>query len=226
MSKYEEEQGSISFTKTGYTTVMRSMREAYNKRQDFLFDFATALHKEIAKLKPAQRNESYVEDNVLSTYGTPSSHYLRLVEFKGKPSARNSWDHVTMDEVHHMFDEIFRDESFKKPRKSFFKPLSNRVKEFSVEIEDGNITFNSNNSSIGWTVCDNNHAVDDAHESPYAKMLFSILKTYKWKNKEGGEFYYTNEYMREDLSSATCISHRFGNEKTIEKMRSIPRYGY
>lgn len=74
----------------------------------------------------------------------------------------------------------------------------------------GEIRFNREKNTVYYDVFENNRAVEDAKSSPMGKMFFHFLDSVKWTKKTGGQFKYSDEYMREEGICDT-ISRSYGN---------------
>lgn len=74
------------------------------------------------------------------------------------------------------------------------KPIS---KGCCLNLGEAFIILLDNERTVVWSVSENNHACDRAHDHPVAKVLFRLLSQVKWVRGTGGEIVGNNEYNQE-----------------------------
>ena len=211
MSTTTVEHGTIKFTKSGYTQIMRQMRDTFNARQDYFFLVAEAAYQTLSKTKNPTRSDAI---DLFQSFD-----HGQKMRFAGMPTNRQFW--VNENSLFEIIDELFRGKNgnMNKPRKTGFKKLTNREKEYTVETHMGHFTFHEANAFLEWNVTGNNNSVRDCHQDCMSIALFKTLKAYKWKRGEGGKFYYGDEYMwgwdegeyPDDCDRKMEVSHSFGH---------------
>jgi hypothetical protein len=212
MSKYEEERGTIQFTKTGYMQVIRDVRKLYNTYMKNVFQGALNIHAELAKIKGRGSNEKRISAFNEYTSGRKRIYLKKEGQYRSTELIINCELWWTIRE------EMFRGKggTLCKPRKAAFKTLTNKETSFSIDyIDEADLSFSLDSLCMDWSVDRNNHAVDRAHENPIAKLVFSYLSNYKWRRNEGGTFYYDDEYSEDaandnNESYSSSVSHVFG----------------
>lgn len=211
MSKYENENGSISFTKTGYMQVIRDVRKLYNAHITKIYQGALELHAELAKITGRGANDK--RKALFEQYQNGQK------DLRAKVSEYRSEKLDVSYELWYVIkDEMFRGKggALCKPRKSAFKTITNKETTFSLPyIEETDLSFLLDTLSMSWSVERNNHSVDRAHENAIARLVFDYLGKYKWRRGEGGVFYHDDEYSEDAARENNCgyessISCTFG----------------
>jgi hypothetical protein len=218
MSKYESETGTISFTKTGYPKAVALVRKSYNDYINELFEITMKAYNKLAQIKGAGAKNKRLEmagsflsfdfnRGVLGEYSSGCVPFIKVYD-KG---------FQCMDEHQTLFTkELFRgkDNALTKPRRSAFVTLKNTQRSFFIECgeEQSGMTFDEKSLSFKWNICENNHAVRDAHNSVGFKLIVAALNEYKWGRDEGGIFTYSDDERDDDGERISFpeISCRFG----------------
>lgn len=190
MSRWQEESGTLKFTKTGYQILMRELRTRFNARQAELLEIAKAAHECLAPLDPAQRNEM---SDLLFSRGELSSKVDRV-------------------EGEIIKAELFRGKNgaLTQPRASAFLKLKNTQREFSIEVgsEGASLTLNDSELTLRWSVDEGNRSVDRTENSlGYARYIDYLENQYPWKKGEGGCFTVQEEDLSDDEDSSGTISY-------------------
>lgn len=96
-----------------------------------------------------------------------------------------------------------------------FTRATNRTTYFPVYddqgYEAGSITFDGRN--VTWSVDENNHAVEHAHDGPTGTLFFSMLERVSFTRGAGGVIVGNDEYTRDDTEpggGGNYITHRYG----------------
>lgn len=77
----------------------------------------------------------------------------------------------------------------------FYAPkATNRTKTFTADHETM-ISFDGRR--VTWSVMENNHSVDRAHDTDLARIFWGYLDGISWTRNSGGSCLYGNEYSRE-----------------------------
>jgi len=84
----------------------------------------------------------------------------------------------------------------KKANKKDFPTV--KLSELEYSDDFCSIYFDDKTKTVHWSVPENNHACDHAHEQHMAKFLFKQLQQVKWGRGTGGKVLYTDEYLRDD----------------------------
>jgi hypothetical protein len=216
MSTSEHSYGSISFTKSGYSQIMRHLREAFNSHQDNLYERTLALYTRLSKVSGKEKR-ALVTDNAF-TYDS----------FSWSCAFTQDKYALLEDEAQAIKTELFRgtNGALCKPRKKAFAKLTNKRNDFSLAIAVGTINLYAKSNTLGWHVEENNRAVFGSEMSPMACILFSYLKRYTWKRGEGGIFFYQSEHTlmgARDGFDPTEERHRFGNKMNKYEKREHER---
>lgn len=245
MSCNNQETGDIQFTKTGYTKIIGAYRKAYNEYINNVFDIAMTIHSQLHSIKggSATKRRKEKANELLSSHD--ATHY----SFSSMCHTALKF-HIQSELIYLIKAELFRGKNgtLTKPRRSAFPKLTNKDRTFDLHDGELSVSFkDAYTDTYGWKVCggkqkpltrdvmptiewrvdENNRAVERAHNTPIAKLLFDkVLKHYTWKRNEGGAFYYTDEYDREGAHHAggqyeSSPSKHFGplGEKAQEERR-------
>ncbi|OUV22862.1 MAG: hypothetical protein CBC55_02160 [Gammaproteobacteria bacterium TMED95] len=218
MSTNEHEQGDIQFTKTGYAQFVRILRAEINNHLTRLYNGALVAHAELAKIKGRgafDKQRSHFEKYIQK----PLSNEVLATKLGHVPLSEEMKDWIE--------DELFgrSNNRLTKPRKSTLPILNNKQTDFALDCDDGSFRLDPALNLLIWYVEENNHAVRDAHNSVGYSIFAKAINKYVWKRKEGGVFYYGNEYDREDARDGCRIQDRvscsFGPEGVRKKFESL-----
>jgi hypothetical protein len=117
----------------------------------------------------------------------------------------------------------------KAPRKNAFKMLKQNAEGVPVGHEAG-ITFVKKLRTVIWSVYENNHAVENAHNHPTGKEFFRRLNRVEWTRGTGGEIVGNDEYntdSREAGRGANYVTSRYGvAKKQFEQSLKSFRRGF
>jgi len=98
------------------------------------------------------------------------------------------------------------------PRKKDLKTVATS-KDATIHIEDATIVFTNKTRTLKWTVHENNHARDHAHQHWFAKRLFAALDRIKWARGSGGKIVGNDEYNQENREAgggANYVTREYG----------------
>jgi hypothetical protein len=212
MSNYNSEWGHIDFTKTGYNDFVRAYRKNHNAVFNAIFEWALACHQSLSTIKgrgalakQLKQFDLKIRDAVITPFG-----YADRVDI----------DFFTSEMIK---DEMFRGQGGKltKPRKSALSLLNNKQTSFGVTVNyNASLSFSLEYLRIEWSVDENNRAVEDANSATIHTAFSLTLRKYKWRRKEGGCFYYTDEYIQDaarenghgDSTSTSCYFGPLGED--------------
>src|SRR5271170_7446062 len=214
MSKHGWERGEIKLPSAEAVAFRHGMVEFFNQRQTRLFSDSVSLFKFIKAAGKGKRNFDYHEAARKHAVMTRSYGYgIGSDQVEG------------FDE---MFDAIFpyeqngRSRKPKAPKKKDFALAKLSAKGLPVGSEAG-IEFKG--STVIWSVGENNHSVERAHEHAVGREFFKRLSRVKWTARSGGEIVGNDEYNRENTSSGgggNYTTNRYGSadKQSLSAMRS------
>jgi len=175
MSRYEHESGTIVIPTKAWPKFRKAIIEAWNERQDKLYQIAQRLRKELpAKLKG---KESWEWDDA----------------FADACRAAGCEDR---EDTYRIRIAIYRERKWRAPqRKSFPKlPIS---KSCQLSLGEPKIVLSNEKHAVAWIVPENNHACESAREHPMWSALCRELDKIKWTRGSGGQILGNDEYNRD-----------------------------
>lgn len=213
MSNYNEEQGSIGFTKTGFAKVRTAYRRIHNEAVNELYQHAVAAHKHVSAI-PAKNlpNDAYSKNNCAT-----NKRIRAALEYLGKLTKRSvhsgffgreafqsnilGQTELSYIESCWFFPTGERAKTFMMPKKKDFPSLTNKQASFDLDTKgccELYLSFHDKTHLITWTIQENNRAVESCHSFLLFKKLLSFLNNdYKWGRDEGGTAYEQGEYGNE-----------------------------
>lgn len=199
MSKYEKENGTLSFSKTGFSKLSSNIRKAFNEYQMAVYNEALKFHALAQKPADSDALRVFLENKY--TVKTYSGHKDTC------PVALFDLYEFIMTEVYRSTEHSPADETFGictplakayKPRKSMVPSIKSNVKQFTIEIPfteaQLSVAPSATGGSIEWYVSHGNKSVTKAHQNPLAMSLFKQINAHDWKRTEGGVINYSNEF--------------------------------
>lgn len=177
MSCYNQEAGRYSLPTKEFARFKREFTKAWSERNKRQFAYCTKL---VEQSKQVSKDDIYtfVEDKLEDCLCVSAGE---------------------IDDVMERYFKTLKTGRFEKPQLKALSEtkLSKLTKDgiFSVEVDSGVITANSNNSTIYWTVGNNNNAVQKARSHSLGVFLFEFLNTVKWTKTTGGHVKYIDEHM-------------------------------
>jgi hypothetical protein len=202
MSKHGWERGEIKLPSAEATSFRHSLVEFHNNRNTILFATAKGFYTRLKTIGKGKRNFDF--HTAYNDMAAPTSY--------GSSNPIDGYDEI-MDAIFpYEQDGAFfgRSRKPKAPKKNQFKHLPLSAKGISVGGEAG-ISFKGN--VVIWSVSENNHSVERAHEHKIAQHFFKLLSMVKWTNRSGGEIVGNDEYNRDARESgggANYVTMRFG----------------
>jgi len=189
MSCYEWQIGTVKIPAKQFPTLYRSFVKGYNDIQQNKLLALNSLYDYIMRVGKGKRNFNYIEHMRNRAYITNACFADIEKLFTGdrkKP-------------LH--------------PTKKMFDFANTRTTGFMLDEGTAAISFNKLDHSVYWSVPENNHACERAHEQPEAKLLFRLLQNVKYTRNSGGEIIGNDEYNRDNMQSgggANYVVFSFG----------------
>lgn len=190
MSCDSQIRGRFTFSKSNMPKVAKEMRDLYNQRQDYFYQVALAIHS-IAK---SEKLKSY--NAVYDYFILPCGNEIKNKDF---PYSK----FFTIDKFYLknlLKTELFsnNNDTLRKPRKSFFKKVTNADKVFTFfcmnEVE---FEVNSLKCTIEVDTGYNNRSDSDL-DLQFEDFFISKIKNRNWGTHEGGFLMYRDEDSYED----------------------------
>jgi len=214
MSRNDWERGEIKMSVKEFGAVRRDLITFHNQRSADLFVRAQQVYQTLKISGKGKRGFNY--------------HDAFEAVLNSNHSTRYSVSEV--DGYHEIFDSIFPNEKIEKlvagqiipswersakpkaPKRNQFAPLKMNSDRIPVGHEAG-IGFDKAKRVIIWSVSENNHAVERAHEHSTGREFFKRLSRVVWTRGTGGEIVGNDEYNQDNRESgggANYTTHRFG----------------
>jgi len=192
MSKYGWERGEIKLSVKEFGSVRRDMIAFHNQRQARLFERAKVMYQTVKESGKGQRNFDF------------PACFENLMRGSNRSSFYDSYDTDGYDEIcGSIFPSVLvegkgwqRSKRPKAPKKAQFAPLKQSAERVPVGDEAG-IGFDKKRRVVIWSVCENNHSVERAHENAMGKEFFKRLSRVNWTRGTGGEIVGNDEYNQE-----------------------------
>jgi hypothetical protein len=207
MSKSCWERGEIKLPSDQAVSFRHSLVTFYNQRQDKMYADALALYTRLKATGKGKRNFDF--DAAFGQIACPQSYGISHpvegydeiynVLFPYEKNEKQMWNRVRKP---------------KAPKKSSFKHLKLSTKNIPVNDESG-ITFKG--STVIWSVSENNHAVERAHENPMGRQFFKQLSLVKWTTRSGGTIIGNDEYNEDSGreyagGGGSYVTNRYGKD--------------
>ena len=197
MSTNQWERGEVKMPTSEFSQLTKNLISAIKERQDELFVKATSVYSQIKLEKKGKRdfNVSSRIDEILYPRDNGNG-------FSWGRSSAPTFDHQERWDIQ---GSLLKNGKLVKPKKTDFT-IDSKEHFQSNELS---VCLDKKTKTLHWRVGDNNHSVDDAHESFLGKTVMRILGRVKFTNRTGGVFEGTDEY-RTDAGMGAEVSHRFG----------------
>jgi hypothetical protein len=205
MSKYGWERGEIKFSVKEFVSFRRSMIQFYNERQVRLFDRAKFIHSQLVTAGKGKRGFDFY------------AMFEKLVVGNGYGEAYDANGYEELSNVLFPFEKVegkgyIRVSRPKAPKKNQFAPLKQNANGIPVGHEAG-ISFNRVTRVVTWSVSENNHSVERAHDHETGRAFFKRLSVVNWTRGTGGEIVGNDEYNQESQESGrggNYTTNRYG----------------
>lgn len=203
MSCYEWERGSIIIPASQWAGFKKSIRDAVNSQTEKDFVLVTRVFEETLNAGKGKRKFDFA---------TACQLILNS----------RAYEKLSHGVIYRLFPKK-SDTGVKpvRPQKKDFHKLTNKTVE--IDNDDCTVTFNDKTHTVSWSVRENNHAVEDAHESVLGQAFFSALRKIKWNRGSGGELVGNNEYNRDDCSSGGGANFTTSQYGPIGQKRQLGR---
>ncbi len=191
MSCYEWESGSLKFPSAAWPKFRKLMITVWNDRQYEVFEVAKKAHvaaKAAAKGKRGTNRDKPVMAAIARECG----------------SSLNKWGGIADNDCQELWDQVQRlilvktekSTTTKNPQKKDLKvfPVS---KDCTISYWECFVSFKNETRTLRWSVSENNHARDSAHEHWYTRRLFGELGRVVWTRGTGGKIVGNDEYNRD-----------------------------
>ncbi len=182
MSCYEWQAGTIKIPTKQYPKFYKAFIEGYNNIQDRKLRNLKALYDYIMLAAKHNRNFNHFEqmETVADRYGVSFNNIEWLF-----PNNRKKPLH---------------------PTKKMFNFAN--TKTMTMAIDDiAHIMFSRLNHSVHWLVYENNHACENAHDTPEAKLLFQLLQNVNYTRGNGGQIIGNDEYNRDNIQASVGANY-------------------
>lgn len=194
MSNNQKERGEVKIPAKEFSVLAKSLVERMKTRQEQLFDKAVSIYNQIKTEKKGKRN--FPISQRINEILTPERSRYSFSEPKYEFDYTERWQ---------ISEALVKENKLVKPKKKDFA-LESKEHFSSGELS---VRLDKKTKTLHWHVSDNNHSVDEAHESYLGKETMRLLNRVKYTNRTGGYFEGTDEYQAED-GRGYSISHRFG----------------
>ena len=206
MSCEQRENGTFRFKQTGYTQIMRSIREMFRAMDNYHYEVAVCIYEVLKENKVKKNGDdsyNFIRENIGNDrYKTYHQEYMSI--FKTH-SVKNAYGfEIDHECINVALDEIFRNKNNTrlKPRRSAYPKLTNKDKGFQKEFNELIwITLSDKDKTVDWSVREGNRTVNEANGHYITSIFFKLLRDYKWKIGEGGETVCVSESFNDDPCS-------------------------
>jgi hypothetical protein len=206
MSRHEWERGEIKFSTKEFTPFRHAVIRVHNEHQTQLFNLATEIYGNLKLAAKGKRGFDF------------ASAFQALTTRIDSESAGDIYDAIFPYEkveklvAGQIIPSMERREKPLSPKKNQFPLAKQNAERIDVGSEAG-IGFDKKRRVVIWSVAENNHAVERAHEHKVGAEFFRLLSRVNWTRGTGGEIAGNDEYnqeSRESGSGANYVTHRFG----------------
>jgi hypothetical protein len=196
MSCYGWESGDIVIPAGQWASVKKSIRDRVNKSLDRDYESAVRYYEKTLAVGKGKRKFDHGDALVnilMNDRSLPESYGMEKM-------------------LNVLYPHGVNEAKPKRPLKKDFPYYTNKDKVF--EDIGCRVSFDDKYRTLTWSVPENNHAVETAHETPLGKAVFDTLKKVRWTRGSGGTIIGNDEYNKDDMSAdetaANYVSARFG----------------
>lgn len=200
MSCYGWESGTFTLPTKDVTKVKTFLREYTNALHDEVKVAAVALHKEVGTTSKARYSVRLrsIEEASWETNAADRRRYT---------SSQLERRSVVNTLARRVLEHMIRNLGPRNPHQPTTADVEEIVPRATTKITDyclydknGSVAafVTLNGKVLTYRVEENNHAVDDANETPIVQALFSLLGSITWTRGTGGYTSGNNEYNRDD----------------------------
>lgn len=204
MSCYNEERGYVTLTKKDFDTLRKRLVSAFSPLHAAAIDICLPVYRDVKKSKDTPAEYSSIECMALA----------RLGEYEKKNSVKFAGSRRSYI-VNLVTTFILVNRNRKIVKANVVNSLSkintrtNSFQVFDTGYVCADILFNREKNTVHYEVFENNRAVERANSSLMGKMFFDFLNSVTWTKNTGGQFNYSDEYMR-DEGEYSAVSRRYG----------------
>jgi hypothetical protein len=189
MTKNGWEQGTVVLPSAEFGRIRKMFEEAERARKTELFAHTQTFWKGLTAKQKRDRN----------AYRDALDVYIGTEKAKAPRQPYNPWyrtDNSAADAVEQKMDDLSEFLEHHPHRRATVADMeypTNRTLGFGTGSH-GYVSFDRETNAVTWSVSENNHAVEDAHESPEWATLQDALSSVKWTRGTGGYFTGNDEY--------------------------------
>ena len=183
MSCYEWESGTIKLPSKEWAKFRTGLLKAWNER-------------ELARLEKAKRTHAALTTACKGKRGSKRVTALKAAVERHFHSDRDSEiREMILTQSGYGPNAIYTLKGL--PKKKDLK-LFATSKDAEMYCDDGYVAFKNATKTLVWSVSENNHAREHAHEHWFAKLVFAALSKITWTRGSGGEIVGNDEYNRDN----------------------------
>jgi hypothetical protein len=205
MSKYGWEKGTLKIPGGEWKRVRDELVAAHNKHRESMHQLSVAVHTRLTALKSSKgAGVLSTELSELLRNDPGSAALLRQLD-----NCEDAWEAV---HCVRKFDPQTRKTTLVAPKKKDFAPVP-PTKAKVLHYGEFSVSFDATAKTITWSVSDNNHSVDRAHDHNMGRTFFRVMSSVKWVRGTGGQIVGNDENNRdndEEGGGSNYVTHRFG----------------
>jgi hypothetical protein len=222
MSKHGWERGEIKMSVKEFGSFRRDMVEFHNSLQTRLYTKAVEVYTALKSASKGKRNFDFHTAFDLAMLGVSETTLQNAQQFYnatviryGEPHEVAGYDEIQEAIFPYVTEGAFtgRSRKPKSPKKNQFAYLPlNTATEIPVGSE-ACISFNKKTRVITWSVAENNHSVERAHDHATGKEFFKRLSRVVWTRGTGGQIVGNDEYNRDARGAGEAsnyVTNRYG----------------
>lgn len=218
MSKYEEEKGSVVLPSTQVVPLRNELTALINTDRAKTFQLAERIHahlttaqgkddrkrlndilKKISEKRFSEDTlDSFFSDMIKKLSPAISQRYRSAFEDEDEEQDLDYHRSITINQLILKQDQETKRFKLQSPKKKDF-PLFSSSKTDTWRQGELFIKMNAKERRFTWSIPENNHSVDRAHDTPLGRLFFQALDKMQWTRNTGGTVRYTNEYMRDNM---------------------------
>jgi hypothetical protein len=195
MSCNEWERGTITIPSKEWAGFRKGIIMAWNQHRLQILEKSRKAHDQVKAAIKGKRGSKRVEALQEATRGLDYDIRIMIVN-----------EHYDREKKKYVVALA----PYPKKKDAGTLPLS---KDADIHLGDASIYLRNDTRSVIWSVGENNHARDHAHEHWLAKELFHRLGSIKWTRGSGGTIVGNDEYNRDcdsEGGGANYVTFRFG----------------
>lgn len=196
MSKYEWEKGSIVVPYRQWPGFRSTILRLWENDRRHAYDTYCRLRKEVmyrARGLRGQARKNAMEKTVLGDVVAARAEELQR----------------------EMVWRICRTDRTKKMVRADFDLPVQKTQDRTMWRDDWSLSLTNASRTILWSVEENNHAVDHAHNDQFVKKVFRLLDNIVWTRGSGGVIFGNDEYNRDawgEGEGGNYVTRHYGPE--------------